>query len=135
MNRENIACISGMRISLLVESTTAEIRPQFCPGVLQWSDVYYCHGERVSLSHVDLAGAEVESAERQLWCAVLGRAVHDATNHIATVSGPVERQRIRQAARDWFTQNGQEYRLACEAAGYDPDYLRTRVLSLMAHAD
>ena len=84
------------------------------------------------MSIAAVAGAELESAERQLWCAVLGRAVHDATDHIATVSGPVERQRIRQAARDWFAQNGQEYRLACEAAGYDPDYLRSRVLSLMS---
>lgn len=71
------------------------------------------------------------SAERQLWCAVIGRAVQDATDHIATVSGPGERQRIRDAARAWIIRDNLDFRLACESAGYDPDYLRSRILTRM----
>jgi len=70
--------------------------------------------------------------ERQLWCAVLHRALQDATNCIATVSGEDERQRIRDDARNWFLRNGYDFRIACEAAGYDPDYLRCVVLPLIA---
>ena len=80
-----------------------------------------------------LIGGDGNSAERQLWCAVIGRAVQDATDHIATVSGPVERQRIREDARTWIVRNGLDFRLACESAGYDPDYLRARILSMMEH--
>jgi len=72
------------------------------------------------------------SAERQLWCAVIERALHDAMDQIATVSGPAERRTIRQDARDWFARNSGEFRAACEAAGFDPDYLRSHILSLIA---
>lgn len=81
-----------------------------------------------------LSHPESHSAERQLWCAVIGRAVQDATDHIASVSGPSERQRIRDDARAWIMRNGSEFRAACESAGYDPDYLRTRILSMMTGA-
>ncbi|HZL58900.1 MAG TPA: hypothetical protein VFC38_04310 [Stellaceae bacterium] len=81
---------------------------------------------------VTLAGGY--SAERQLWCAVVGRALQDALDQIATIPAPAERQKIREDARDWFVSNGREFRIACESAGYDPDYLRTRILSLIAAA-
>jgi hypothetical protein len=68
------------------------------------------------------------SAERQLWCAVIERALRDAT---ATISPPTE-CRVRDAARAWFLANGLEYRAVCESAGYDPDYLRSRILSIIA---
>jgi hypothetical protein len=74
------------------------------------------------------------SAERQLWCAVLDRAMQDAMDRIATVSGPHERQKLRQEAREWFLRNGDDFRAACESAGYDPDYLRSRILSMIAQA-
>lgn len=67
-------------------------------------------------------------AERQLWCAVLGRAVLDATDHVAAIGGEVSRRRIREDARGWIIGNGPDFRTACEAAGYDPDYLRDRLL-------
>jgi len=76
-------------------------------------------------------GMGAHSAERQLWCAVIERALHDAMNQIATVSGPSERRTICQDARNWFAGNGGEFRAACEAAGYDPDYLRSHILSLI----
>jgi hypothetical protein len=69
------------------------------------------------------------SAERQLWCAVIERALRDA---VATISPPTECRRVRDAARAWFLANGLEYRAVCESAGYDPDYLRSRILSMIA---
>jgi hypothetical protein len=74
---------------------------------------------------------EGDQAERQLWCAVLGRAVEDATDRVAAVSEPASRKRIRDEARNWFRNNGREFRYVCESAGYDADYLRRRVLAMM----
>jgi hypothetical protein len=82
----------------------------------------------------DGATPESRSAERQLWCAVIDRALHDALDRVATASGPAERLRLREDARAWFRHNGLGFRLACEGAGYDPDHLRTRILSLIAGA-
>ena len=79
----------------------------------------------------DRMRGETGSPERQLWCAVIGRALHDATDNIATVSGLAERFNIREDARAWFLDNGNDFRIACESAGYDPDYLRSRILSLI----
>lgn len=82
----------------------------------------------------DRGTAADHSAERQLWCAVIDRALHDALDHIATVSGPAERRKIREDARGWFLRNSREFRIACESAGYDPDDLRPRILSMIADA-
>ncbi len=82
----------------------------------------------------EIFGEQRHSAERQLWCAVLDRAMQDAMDRIATVSGPHERQKLRQEARDWFLRNGQDFRAACESAGYDPDYLRSRILAMIGRA-
>jgi hypothetical protein len=71
-----------------------------------------------------------QSPERQLWCAVIGRALQDALDHAATVSSPNERQNVRDEARAWFLRNGNDFRAACESAGYDPDYLRSRIVSM-----
>ncbi len=76
-------------------------------------------------------GGQRHSAERQLWCAVLDRAMQDAMDRIATVSGANEREKLREEARNWFLRNGDDFRSACESAGYDPDYLRSRVLSMI----
>lgn len=82
----------------------------------------------------EMTGDQRHSAERQLWCAVLDRAMQDAMDRIATVSGPQERLKLRQEAREWFLRNGDDFRVACESAGYDPDYLRSRILSMIAQA-
>jgi len=82
----------------------------------------------------DLDSQPISSAERQLWCAVLDRALQDAMDRIATVSGPHERQKLRQEAREWFLRNGDDFRVACESAGYDPDYFRSRALSMIEPA-
>ncbi len=74
--------------------------------------------------------ANEAGAARQLWCAVIGRAVLDATDRVGAAPSDAARHRIREDAREWFSANDGDFRHACEAAGYDPDYLRGRVLAL-----
>jgi hypothetical protein len=74
-----------------------------------------------------------ESPERQLWCAIITRAVDDALDRVSGVGGQAERARIREDARRWFVQNGGDFRQACEAAGYDADFLRQRILKQQDH--
>jgi len=76
--------------------------------------------------------AAQDAPERQLWCAVIGRALNDALDVAASASEANDRLRIREEARSWIVRNGLEFRAACESAGYDPDYLRARFLALMA---
>lgn len=68
------------------------------------------------------------SRERQLWCAVIGRAVQDALQSPGPVGRTTEQARHWEAARRWFADNDSFFRWACESAGFDPDYLRERVL-------
>lgn len=70
------------------------------------------------------------SRERQLWCAVIGRAVLDATRPYGPSGQTPEQARARAEAWRWFIENGEDFRKACEAAGFDPDFLRARVLRL-----
>lgn len=72
----------------------------------------------------------LQTAERQLWCAVLDRALDDAMDRVAAASGPRERVRLCNEARQWFMSNGQEFRIACDGAGFDPDHLRSRILTM-----
>src|SRR5665213_3321281 len=72
------------------------------------------------------------SPERQLWCAVIDRALQDALDSVSTISDPDERHHIRDGARRWFERNGMDFRQTCESAGYDPDVLRGRVMHILA---
>jgi hypothetical protein len=83
------------------------------------------------IDDTDYASARSQSAERQLWCAVLDRALEDAMNRVAAASGPRERLKLSREARQWFNLNGTEFRIACESAGYDPDHLRSRILTMI----
>lgn len=70
--------------------------------------------------------------ERQLWCAVVGRALEDALGNAGgTSSGPV-RDRAIAEARAWFMGDDLDFRRACDAAGLDPDLMRDRALQLIA---
>ena len=71
------------------------------------------------------------SPERQLWCAVIERAVQDAIDHVGAVSEGPARNRAREEARQWFIENSRDFQKTCDAAGYDPDFLRSRVLKLI----
>ena len=69
-----------------------------------------------------------DSPERQLWCAVLDRAMQDAADRVAAAGSEQVRQRLRLDAQRWFVENGRDYRYVCESAGIDPDELRVRML-------
>jgi hypothetical protein len=68
----------------------------------------------------------MECPERQLWCAVVERALHDALNPGEGACGGQDWRRIHDDARRWFLRNNRDFRLVCDAAGYDPDVLRGR---------
>jgi hypothetical protein len=72
--------------------------------------------------------------ERQLWCAVIDRALQDAIDKRAS-EGESARKREVLEARRWFIDNGGDYRKACDAAGLDADSLRNRILPLIAAAE
>ncbi|MGA3304409.1 MAG: hypothetical protein ABSC26_00215 [Stellaceae bacterium] len=72
-----------------------------------------------------------DSPERQLWCAVISRALNDALDDVATISNILQREQIRQDARSWFIRNDADFQAACNAAGYDPSVLRPRVLRMI----
>lgn len=61
--------------------------------------------------------------EQKLWAAVLEAAVEDALTH----KDPDE----KEAARRWFMDAGNNFKLVCDLADFDPDYIRKRVLSLL----
>jgi hypothetical protein len=66
--------------------------------------------------------------ERQLWCAVVERALQDAVGPTAATARDEARHRERQDALRWFLDGGHDYRMACDAAGIDAEDLRDRVL-------
>lgn len=68
--------------------------------------------------------------ERNLWGAVVNRAILDALwpNPCATGSGTVSHQEQR-AARSWIGSRG--FREACQLAGFEPDFVRDRLLPLL----
>jgi hypothetical protein len=68
--------------------------------------------------------------ERQLWCAVVERALQDAVGPAAMAASEKARQPERQDALQWFLEAGRDYQLACDGAGIDPDHLRHHVLTL-----
>jgi hypothetical protein len=70
------------------------------------------------------------SRERQLWCAVIERAVQDAIRADGPGGATPEQARQRDEARRWFAENGHDFRLACDAAGFNPDTVRDRVLRM-----
>lgn len=70
--------------------------------------------------------------ECQLWCAVIIRALEDALGNPTSISDAMARARAIEEARHWFLSNDADFRLACHAAGYEPDVLRRRVMRLLA---
>jgi hypothetical protein len=66
--------------------------------------------------------------ERQLWCAVVERALQDAIGPAAINARDDIRRPERQDALEWFMENGRDYQMACDAAGIDAEYLRHHVL-------
>ena len=88
--------------------------------------------ERISAVKADLP-------EKDLWVAVLTRAVLDA------VKGPPDLDMTRRAnishknyykynkhqARHFFMEGGKHFREICEMAGRDPDYVRAKITKII----
>ena len=68
------------------------------------------------------------SPERQLWCAVITRAIEDAQDRVSAVGDRGEKTRLREEARRWFADIGGDFQAACDAAGYDAEFLRLQIL-------
>jgi len=76
-----------------------------------------------------MALSPTDSPERQLWCAVLDRAIQDAADRVGAVGSDPVRRRLSSDARRWFLENTPDYRYVCESAGIDPDELRSRIMN------
>jgi hypothetical protein len=61
--------------------------------------------------------------EKMLWSAVLETALNDALTH----RDPIERER----AIRWFREGGQHFRMVCDMANYEPNFVQTRVLMMV----
>ena len=64
-------------------------------------------------------GDKVTLPEKDLWAAVLSRAVLDACK------GPLDYSQIE--ARNFFVNGGYHFRLICEMAGRNPEYVQEKV--------
>jgi hypothetical protein len=70
-----------------------------------------------------------ENADRQLWCAVIGQAIQDATSARSN-SRNSENGRLqsdKQAALDWLLNDSKDFVTVCTLAGVDPQSVRERV--------
>ncbi len=66
-------------------------------------------------------------AEQKLWVAVLETALNDA------MSGSNSSR--RDVARRWFREGGQNFRLVCDLANFDPDFVRMKLLAVLDRED
>lgn len=69
--------------------------------------------------------------ERQLWCAVIERAVLDAQS----IGKTDTIRRERDAAISWLTRPYRGFNQACSLAGLDPEAVRERSRRLFAQAE
>ena len=80
--------------------------------------------------HDDANQTGERSREKQLWCAVIGRALQDAVGELGPGASTNGQSRARDEARRWFADNSRDFREACDSAGLDPDAIRDRVLRM-----
>lgn len=77
--------------------------------------------------------ADLMEAERmrQLWCAVLARALDDALGCQGDLNGNEDAaaRRLQLAAADWFRHGGVQFRLVCWLAGLDPEVIQGRSMA------
>ena len=65
--------------------------------------------------------------QRQLWCAVILRAVEDATSPTPSVE--------RSQARAWLTGYSHDFANVCDLAGRESDRIRAQAIRIIAEAD
>ena len=80
------------------------------------------------VSQADIPGSRVLMPEERLFIAVLSQAVHDA---FSTHVGRLE----RDAARAFFMNKGRRFRIICDLAGREPQYVHEKVRSKILKAN
>ena len=91
------------------------------------------------IGQANISGDRVELPERSLWVAVLCRAVLDACKgppHLnMSRKSNVSHQNYytfdRNQARHFFLEGGPHFRLICEMAGRNPDYIQQKIRALI----
>ncbi|ONF95986.1 LacI family DNA-binding transcriptional regulator [Sphingomonas jeddahensis] len=68
------------------------------------------------------------SPEQRLFVGVIVNAAQEAAGVSRVGSG---HRTIRQSARAWFSNGGDDFRTVCELAGFEPGEVRTRVLAYL----
>lgn len=58
---------------------------------------------------------------RSLWRAVIGQQISDAKN----TSLKPEKQSLKRQAMDWLFNDESNFRMVCDLAGWEPDYVRS----------
>ena len=85
----------------------------------------------------------ITSPERDLWVAVLGRALLDAFQEPRNLNLTFRMNRThdmyfkynRDQARYFFMDGGEHFREVCEMAGRDPQYVKEKVRKLILRAN
>ena len=72
------------------------------------------------ISQANIPGPRVHTPEERLFIAVLSQAAHDA---FSTHVGKLE----HDAARAFFMNKGKRFRIICECAGREPQYVHEKV--------
>ena len=91
----------------------------------------------------EVDGARVTLPEKDLWVAVLCRAVLDACKgpprldmtRRANVSHKNHYTYDRNQARHFFLTGGPHFRQVCEMAGRDPDYVQAKIRKIILRKD
>ena len=91
------------------------------------------------VSQANISGERVELPETSLWIAVLTRAVLDACKgppdldmtRPANITHQNHYHYDRDQARHFFMEGGTHFRLICELAGRDPNYVQQQVRKVL----
>ena len=76
------------------------------------------------VGHSYTIGGQNSPPEERLFVAVLSQAVHDVfSNHVEKLD--------KQQAREFLTQNTWHFKIICELAGRDPDYVTRKMKKRM----
>ena len=90
-----------------------------------------------------ISGGKVTLPEKELWVAVLCRAVVDAVKGPPVLNMKVKANTAhknhykfdRRSARHFFMAGGSHFRLICEMAGRNPDYVQARIKKIILRKD
>ena len=93
--------------------------------------------------HESSRADRIRSPERELWVAVLGRALLDAFKEPPNLNLKLQMNRThdmyykynRDQARYFFLEGGEHFTEVCEMAGRNPQYVKQKVKKLILRAN